>query len=268
VHAEQALRLVPSDPRALELRGVLRNRSTNFVLSADGLDSDSVILAERDLQSAVAKDSTRAKAWAELSSIHLSRGHLPQAKFAAEQAYAADSYLDEVYEVLDRLFLTSFELGDDAAARRWCDETRRRVQQSELYARCALTLFAWTEAAKPDPDAAWRIVEITERDALPQMRADVRQRLESLVAAVLARAGMADSARAVIERARPGTMMNPEILHLEAAAWTLLKEPSRAIRLLAEYQRLVPSTTANGLISRRFQSLRGEPGYQSLIAAP
>ena len=77
-----------------------------------------------------------------------------------------------------------------------------------------------------------------------------------LVAAVMARVGLRDSAKAIIRRSRSSAAGDPEILPLEASARIVLGEPDSAIACLARYVRAKPLHRAAVVCSRRFAGLR------------
>jgi hypothetical protein len=87
-------------------------------------------------------------------------------------------------------------------AREWCDEIVRRFPDQPTGVYCGLALLAWldTPGTGADPvNRAWSLVEpLRGQDG----RDDTVNRFDVMVASVLARAGLADSANAVITRAR------------------------------------------------------------------
>lgn len=88
-------------------------------------------------------------------------------------------------------------------------------------------------------------------------------------AAVLARAGAEDSARAVIRRAREGAAAggNPSIDYYEANARLRLGEPEKAIQRLASY--LEASPGSRDYIARDWwwEELHDQPAFRALVAA-
>src|SRR5690606_18294267 len=125
---------------------------------------------------------------------------------------------------------------------------------------CRLGLLAWPGAdSNPgNPAQAWAIA--ADGSARTTQAAVMRPRLEMLVAAVLTRAGLHDSAKAVIRRARSSAAGDPEILPLEASARIVLGQPDSAIACLARYVRAKPLHRAAVACSRRFAGLRALGG--------
>ena len=259
-HVEHALQREPENAAALELRGILQY----FIwLSGpqEGKSPDTSILrqSEHDLRSAVAADETRARAWSTLSAILYLKGEFVRAKIAAERAYRADAYLDNVQEILGRLVDTSLEMGDREEARRWCNEIHRRFSGRWFAARCTLALLAWADSTGPNAvEDAWRAIREVRR---PEEFVYARPLLEMAVATVLAKAGLRDSAEAVIRRAQTAAAADPNLLELEAAARLELGDEDSALALLASYVRSKPGTRSWALKSRRFAHLRGRPGF-------
>ena len=77
-----------------------------------------------------------------------------------------------------------------------------------------------------------------------------------LVAAVLARAGLRDSAEITIRRSLVDAAGDPEILPLEASARIFLGQPDVAVARLAQYVRGRPLHRTAVACSRRFAALR------------
>ena len=91
---------------------------------------------------------------------------------------------------------------------------------------------------------------------------------EILVAGVLARAGMADSARAVLGRARlkatPETDPERFFHTLEAHVRTILGDDEEAIELLTRFAAATPDAEVETVWW--FRSLRDHPGFRDLVA--
>ena len=104
-----------------------------------------------------------------------------------------------------------------------------------MHQACVLEVLAWGDGP-PDVAEAWRAYEAIHRRGTP-ITANVYWDFN--VAAVLARAGERDSARAVLERTRePGraaTITPATRFWLEAAVRFRLGETERARRLIDEY---------------------------------
>lgn len=89
-----------------------------------------------------------------------------------------------------------------------------------------------------------------------------------LVAMALARAGLADSARAVAARSRADANMDPprELVSFEAIVRTMLGEKDEAIRLLGIYYATNPQqrSSTDKDESWWYRDLQGDPRYEAL----
>jgi len=191
---------------ALELRGCAVYRLATETAESPEQRRE-LDAAEHDLSAAVAAEPTRASAWSLLSQLLRIRGRLAESDLAARRALAEDAFLDDAADIRHRLFFGALWTGDYAAARRECDEGVRQFPRDWRFVECRLTLLRNDRSSPPDAAAAWRLV--AELDRLdPPAVARARGRTYSplyrrmVAAAVSARAGDADSARAVAARAR------------------------------------------------------------------
>jgi len=207
--------------------------------------------AERSLRRAVAADPGRASAWSLLSASLYARGDHAGAYLAATRAYRADTYAANAEEVLGRLVLTSYEVGDDSASASWCEEIGHRFRRSWTGLYCQLALLAWTGGGDRAVERAWSLA--TAEDLPSPLAEEIEPRLQMLVAAVLARSGLRDSAEVVIRRARTLGGADPELLPLEADARLQLGQPDVAAELLSRYVAGQPLRRAGIVRSRRFR---------------
>jgi TolB-like protein len=268
LHADAALRLRPGDPAAHELRGSLRYRHW---LTAGG-DSAEVAGAEEDLRAgAEASNPSQPRAWATLSALLQATGRLAEANLLARRAYDADAFLAESPSILFRLYYTSLDLGDDQEASRWCDTGLQRFPEDWRFTFCKLTTLVWRSREQPPDSAAagveraWELVRRLERLSPPEEVATQLPRWQIRVAPLLGRAGLRDSAEAVIRRARAAAPEDPEMDFHEAEARVLLGDQEAALRLLArdlagnprfrEYVRVYPV----------FRPLWSDPRFQAMV---
>jgi hypothetical protein len=169
------------------------------------------------------------------------------------------------------LFSTSLDLEDGVEAKHWCDEGRGRFPDDPRFAECRIWLFA-LKGQKPDIDTAWHLLEEYVRLSPPNQRDFIRLRGQMLVAMALARAGLADSAKAVAVRSRADANLDPprELVSFEAIVRTLLGEKEEAIRLLGLYYASNPQqrSSAGKDESWWYRDLQGDPRYQAMVGAP
>lgn len=204
--ARQALARAPGDARALELRGALV--FARALSSADGAEQAARLdRAEADLRAAVAAEPGLASAWGILSPLLRYRGRALEADAAARRALAEDAYLEDADVLLDLLFFSALQVGDYARADSVCRQAASRYPDDWKFAQCPLLLLR-ADTSRP-PDAARAVRLVARLDRLdPPARAQSEGRAyaplfrRAVAAAVLARAGAADSARAMLARAR------------------------------------------------------------------
>jgi len=192
---------------------------------------------------------------------------LQGAALAARRAYEEDAYLGNAADILTRLFHTSYDLDQQRQAQRWCQEGMRRFPRDFRFFQCQLYLMTRLEA--PDVPRAWSVLSSIDSLAPPPQRAILHLRNQMLVAAVIARAGLRDSAHAVIARSRGTAELDPEhdLVAMEAFVRTLLGEQDEAIHLLQRYVAANPehSFRVGGDIFWWWWDLQKHPGFQALV---
>jgi DNA-binding SARP family transcriptional activator/TolB-like protein len=263
-HADGALAMTPDDPAAHELRGLLDYwRWRLRAAGSDGANATALARAEAHLRRATELDAGRGRAWSALSALHESRGDFAAANLAARRAHRADPYLENALETVLRLFSTSLEVGDTAAARHWCGELGRRASESWLPGFCALEQMAWLG---PGPgvtvDSVRRTVAATAARAVGPMRAEI----EMVGAVALAHLRAPDAAAAIESARASGVGTDPHLLVKEAWARWVLGEAGAAARLLTEAAALDPGATRSALLSRRFAGLERDARFQGILA--
>jgi DNA-binding SARP family transcriptional activator/TolB-like protein len=241
--ADEALRVDTGSVDARELRGTARWRLVVAIPEAARARA-LVDSAERDLRAVLAADAGRATAWVTLSQLLRLGGDLAEAEVAARRAHEEDAYLDVGSVGTDRLLRAAFAFEDFARARHWCAEGRREFPADYRFRECELVLLARDRAAPPAPDSAWRLVALADRVDPPAAAAaagrpysPVFRRM--MAADVLARAGLADSARAVAARARvqvgSDAEMRVSLLWDDAYLQLLLGDRRRGAALLDSF---------------------------------
>jgi serine/threonine-protein kinase len=266
---EGAIRRDPKNANALELRGTLRYWSYLLRLAPTPAATANLLKqAEADLRAAVALTPTQASAWSVLSHLDYQKPDYIQAKIDAQRAYEADAYLSAADQILWRLYVTSYDLEQFADAARWCDEGQRRFPENPLFVECRLWLMT-TPVREADGALAWRLVDTLAKRTPQQQWKLKRLQVQNAVAAVLARAGLADSARRVIERSRGDPEVDPEreLLGVAAFAYTVLGDRDAALRLLKEQMAANPAHRVGLARSSHWwwRSLHDDPRFQELV---
>lgn len=263
--AQVALKLAPEDPDALELRGSLRYWRHLLDVVSDPDESQRLFDgAEADLRRSIALNKNQAGAWAMLSHLLLNKAETAEAKLAASEAYKADAYLRDADVVLWRLYSTSYDLDDPPEARHWCDELGRRFPDNPRFVECHLWQMTMRNT-ETDVDEAWKLADVMVKLRPADEEAFSRRWAAMAVAAVLARKGMADSARAVANRSRGNAAIDPtrDLVYVEAFVRTLIGDNQEAIGLLAEFMAAVGGSPSD-IDYWWFDGLRDEPRYQVL----
>jgi DNA-binding SARP family transcriptional activator/TolB-like protein len=242
--ADGVLAREPRHPGALALRG--RAGWKLAVASAGDTLARARLLgrAERDLRAALDADDSQAAAWATLSQLLRFRGRFAESDLAARTALDQDAWLDDAGKILLDLYYGAMAQGDYAAAREVCARGHAQFAGDWRFVQCRLTLLREDASATPDPRLAWALVAELDR-LYPAGRArDEGSPYEPLyrrmaAAAVLARAGAADSARAVVARLRARAAADPELriplMYDEAYVAVFLGDRAGARRLLDAY---------------------------------
>jgi TolB-like protein/tRNA A-37 threonylcarbamoyl transferase component Bud32 len=265
--AERALDLRPDGAKALELRGSLRYRLW-FATESSPL-SELLAGAERDLRAAVALDPMRARAWGYLSLLLLqARAEFAEAKTAARRAYEADPFLEEASDVLMRLVQASVDLEEYEEARRWAAEGSRRFPGNVDFAASELIFLTQTPPMAGDADRAWALAEKILALTPPTRREEHMPMGRMQVAIVIARAGLADSARSVIERTRNKAGQQARVLsaYEEAAAWLAIGEEDECLEALALHVEANPQERTYVSSDSWFEALWNDPRFQELVS--
>ena len=270
-HAERAVAMKGDDPDALELRATLLYWRWLLNLEPDPAKGAKTLAdAERDFRASVAANPIQASAWNSLSHLLINKQETAEAKLAAMRAYEADPYLTNANLTLWRLFSTSIDLEDGVEARHWCDEGGRRFPEDPRFAECRIWMN-FLKGQKPDVQQAWAELERYVQLSPPNLRDFRRQRGQMAVGIVLARAGLKDSARAVMVRSRADPSLDPtrEISQLEAIGRTILGDKDEAFAQLSEW--LATNPQQRGSMAKDklwwFRDLRDDPRYKSLFGS-
>ncbi|MGD2120715.1 MAG: serine/threonine-protein kinase [Gemmatimonadota bacterium] len=263
-HADRAVAKDPSHARALELRGILLDYLAS---EADtGEEADSLrSLAERDLLRATELDDSRCRGYARLSRIYERQSRYAEAKSAALKAYTMDPYQMDAEIVLFRLCSASLELREWVAVDQWCGEGRRRFPDRPSFASAWLAALAGPEGPEPDPDSAWHWANEVVRLSAPHERDWARPPQFLQVSAVLARAGLTDSARAVLDRtlALPEAV-GPRTFVQEANARLRLGDVDGALNALQRFLEASPSARAGLPANWWWEELWDHPRFKEL----
>jgi serine/threonine-protein kinase len=269
-HANRAIAINPRDADALELRGSLRTRPVIRRFVTDKSQVDGLVRqAEQDLRASIAVNPTQAISLYILSQIQYVKHDAVESLNLAQRAYDADAYLTAAPDILFRLYVTSYDLESFVNAQSKCDELKRRFPKHPLAARCQLWIMT-AKGISSDPAEAWRRAAEYENAAPPQMREYTKHEAQIAVADVLGRAGLPDSARRVLVRARADRTIDPtgELIGYEAFVRGQLGDKKEAVDLLQQYLTDHPEHRAgfSKVNPWWWRPLQDDPRFRSLIA--
>jgi serine/threonine-protein kinase len=272
-YVDQALHLQPSDADAFEARGHLQYLLYKAHAIADPrVASRLPVDAESSFTRAVSINKNQAGAWVGLSRVDYDKPNIQAANLAARNAYQADAYLSSANEIINRLFWTSHDLESFPEALKWCDEGHRRFPADPFYTECRLWMYT-TPLQQPNLDSVWTYEQRYIAMFAPKMRPYKTKFAEVLVGGALARAGLADSARHVLDRAHPTPSEDPsrEIEGYEAVMRVMIGTPAdkdAAVRLIEDYLTVNPEHRAGFAkrITWWWRPIQENPRFKALIA--
>lgn len=260
----------PSNAKALGLRGTLRYYKYLQNLTHD--EDEARALRQRareDLEQSVRLEPSLASSWSALQHVYITGESLPDAVMAGQRAYEEDAYLEAAEEILWRLYGGQYDLGNFPQASRACMEGARRFPTNDRFVTCQLELMH-TPAIRPDPELAWALVARVDSLAADHRReyAAIQSRL--YLAGALTRAGLPDSARAVLDRAHraitPEVDPERDLIYQEAAMLSMMGDDERAIDLLKIHQAAVPSASYEH--HWWWRTVRSHPRYSEIAPDP
>ena len=265
--ANEALRLRPGNPSALELRGSALFARWQTVRTASIRDS-----AEADLQRAVTADETLTRSWRALSVLRDTRGDAKGAAVAARHALDSDPYSFELGRTFVRMVVRKLFERQADSARNICSRARALLHDDARVRTCTLTALGWTGRGPADINAAWSELEWTESKGPFALTAEMYVPGRFWVATILARSGLRDSARAValatnarLQQAGEQVGAAGKFSVNEAQFLTALGEKDRALSLL-EATVKADSTQRESIGQLPwFDSLRTNPRFVQLV---
>jgi eukaryotic-like serine/threonine-protein kinase len=271
--ADTVLQRDPSDPDALELRGSLRYWRWLLRLESDKTAAQALLDGARaDLEASTRLAPLQAGAWGSLSHLYYQTGNTSDVLLAARKAYEADAYLENAGTILDRLFTASYDLEQAVDASQWCAEGLRRFPDDARFQLCQLYLMTMP-GQKPDVAKAWRIAGSDALRSDPSTGSPEFQVREArmVVAAILGRAGLGDSARTVIIGSRAGADIDPtkDLYHDEAFAQLQRGDKPAALAALKTYMAANPDAR-EGLAQDPgwwFRDLAGDAAFKAAVGA-
>lgn len=259
-HAARALRRDPDDPEALYLRGRLRY----FLSEATG-SGEALRGAEEDLRRAVAEDPSLADAWVRLSFTLYAQARFEQALWAARQAREADAFLTRDQAFAWLFAQLAYETRELEEARELTDEALRRFPENVALHGVRLNVLAATATSASDVAEAWEAVRSLDRTQPDGVYWNGRLR----VAAVLARVGLRDSARALVRRVEARQeATNSWTPYYAAYAMLRVGDEEGALERLQRLVEVAPQKRENLGREWIWNPLRDHRRFQALVASP
>jgi hypothetical protein len=165
------------------------------------------------------------------------------------------------------------DIGKEDEARLWCKTGEKRFPEDWHFVYCQLALLGLPDSARSRPESekdiarAWELLSRLERLGAAE-RAVLLPRWQMRVAGIVGRAGLADSAEAVIRRARAAAPNDPEMDFHEAGARMLLGDREAALRLLARDVAANPQFKNYVRVDPVFRPLWSDLRFQALVNSP
>jgi tetratricopeptide (TPR) repeat protein len=267
--AADALAVAPADPDALELRGTVRYFQWMYNLDPDPASQARLLAnAEADFRASVKANPLQATAWNGLSHLLNTKSEFAEAKLAAQQAYDSDPYLTDVDKTIWRLFDNSVALNNRVEAEKWCTIGQQRMPDNFRFTECKLWLFA-LQGQKPSVDSIWAAYRAFVDKSPPGAKQFSALKGGMLAALGLVRAGLPDSARAVVARSRGNPQIDAasELLYYEAEVRAQLGDKDEVVRLLTRYFAANPQQHEFAKLDQSWwwDSVRDYPGYKALV---
>jgi tetratricopeptide (TPR) repeat protein len=263
LHADRALRGAPGLAEALAARGEARARLVSLTgeRPADSL----LALAEADLRLAATERPDIGRTWYALGETRFLQGRFADAADAFKTAYDADPFLKNIRSVVHFLFMSTLYAGRFDEARQWCGLGHSRFPDDHRFTVCDLYLLGASGKTPAEASSAWGMLRDIERGDPVGFRDVTWTFRRMMVAAVLARAGMNDSARAVLARTARDRGDKPAAELEEAYVRLLVGDRDAALRLLAKVLAERPNHRALVAGSPWYQELRADPRFKALV---
>lgn len=265
-HADRALALDPKNANALEQQGTLKYILYQLDLTPDRAEAERLLAeAQTALEAAVAADPQRASAYSLLSHLFYNRADRVSVVLMSRRAYEEDAYLQDANRILERLFWAHYDMEQFRDAKTWCDEGARRFPEYYAFTECQLWLML-SSGESVSVDSAW--VLQARLDAVAPTAAQ-KAKGQLLVAGVLRKEGLADSAESVFTRGRLAEDADPlmESIAFEAAIRSITGDSDGAVELLRRYVAANPTADfgLEGGLHWWWRGLQGRPDFDALV---
>lgn len=260
-HAEAALRRAPESAEALEVRGALRHL---YVVRFPALADSLLPLAEADFRQALARRGTLSRAWLGLGQVLQRQGQMEEAAEAIRRAETYDAFLLASRPISVVLFQLVLEQGNRDLAERLCEDGLHHFPGDPAFVECRLRILGHFGRTRTEADQAWReLIRIRALSDTSRTLGSSAAFRHTMVALVLARAGLADSALRLVDRleadAAPGATLYR--VYVQAA----LGRTPEAVTALGQVLETAPGLRATLAGFPLLAPLRGDSGFRRLM---
>jgi len=258
-HTNRILDEEPDHGGALELRGELRY----FLARTQGVENAerSLRAAEEDLRQAVEQEPNRAGAWARLAYLLWNDARFSEAQSAVRRSREADPFLIAEHNYLYLTASLALDLEEFERARDILERALAEYPEDPSFRFKQLQYLASTGADSGAVTEAWEVLERFE-SLIP---ADSWPPGPPLVAAVAARAGMEDSARAILAGMPRRSERSPNTSLNAAYARLLLGDEDRALDLLSDFLEANPGQRDYVAREWWWRPLRDHPRFREMV---
>jgi len=245
---------------------LIRGEATDGLLGAEP-DSSLLPRALQDFRQANRLDPNRPGAWLSQASVESRMGDWRAALFSIQRARQTDrlhvlgAYL-EYKRFMAELTLERYDSASVA-----CREGTEHYPSAPLLRVCAAELAGARSAVPGDAVRTLQLADSLARLEQVELPAIMPTHLRLLAAAILWRAGLADSGERVYTRVTAGWGENavPEALADAAYARMVRGEADSALALVARAIRNEPAIAPYVMRATRFAPLRREPGFEAAL---
>jgi len=241
---------------------LLRARLTDRLL---GFEVDSALIPRvlADLRQANKLDPTRPQVWLDQSSIESRIGDLRAALYSVRRAEDADVLHALGPDAPYRRFELELDMERFDSALAVCRRGTEQYPDSPLFRVCESQLAGRRSAAPADATRALRLADSLDRMELVELPPGMPTELRLHAAAILWRAGLADSGERVYSRLADawGPNVDPTVFLDAAYARMVRGDADSALTLAARAVRGRQATATTFMTLPRYAQLRTEPGF-------
>jgi len=256
--AEQVIALAPALADGWLLRAGLTERLLGFEV-----DSALIPRVLSDLRQANRLDPTRPQVWLDQSSIELRVGDLRAALYSVRRAEDADVLHALGPMAPYRRFELELDMERFDSALAVCRRGREQYPDSPVFRICESQLAGRRSAVPTDAGRALQLADSLDRMELVELPPGIPTELRLHAAAILWRAGLADSGERVYSRLAQTWGPNVDAtVFLDAAYARMIRgDADSALALAARAVRGRQTTATSFMTQPRYAPLRREPGF-------